>query len=286
MADIFIKYPGDKNTPIGPFNCCIYCGNNETNRTDEHAVPEALGGRLILKNASCPTCQKAIDPFESRCHNQMFAAVRAHLGFKTTKSQGRKGRYPVSVTRGGKREKVLIPIEDHPTMLHLVSFAPPGILFDQPPSKDFKDTRWWAWSLGEQHEFDGKLGRLQKTINFAEIRLDGVFLANSFGRYLAKIAHCSAIAHFGLDSFRPMLLDIILKEDAPVAYLVGCESAGMPAHEKAPHFELSFGCMADLQTNHILLCATVRLFAWLETPIYLIVIGEPGPKILRELTNM
>lgn len=201
----------------------------------------------------------------------MFAAVRAQLGIRKTKARGRRGKFPVTVTVRGERQRASTPIDHHPTMLHLVSFAPPGILSHQPPSKDFTDTRWWAWRLGDERAFREKLDEIRLTTRAEEIHLEGVFLAQPFGRYLAKIAHCTAIMAFGPDSFTPMLPPIILKEGGSVSYLVGAEAAGTSAKSDAPHHWIELCCMRDHSTGHTLLACSIRLYAWLTTPTYLVI---------------
>jgi hypothetical protein len=196
MPNIHFDICGNRDTTTGPYGRRVYCGG-ESDLTDEHIIPEAIGGRAILLKASCPKCKDAIDRFESQCHNQMFAAVRAQLGIRKTKARGRRGKFPVTVTVRGERQRASTPIDHHPTMLHLVSFAPPGILSHQPPSKDFTDTRWWAWRLGDERAFREKLDEIRLTTRAEEIHLEGVFLAQPFGRYLAKIAH------HGDHGFRP-----------------------------------------------------------------------------------
>lgn len=44
-----------------PVGRCIYCGTKEGDLTDEHIVPFALGGNMILPKASCIPCQRIIN---------------------------------------------------------------------------------------------------------------------------------------------------------------------------------------------------------------------------------
>jgi len=284
MFDINIAFANDRNTFYGPYNRCIYCGDDSDpeNLTDEHAVPYMLGFRIILQKASCECCQKFTSAFESKVANEMFAAVLAYIGMQKRKGKRNKRRFPVRVLKDGEWRTERVPIKDYPTMLHLVSFGPPGILRDEPPSSEFKDTHWWGWSLGD--DFDDKMKRLRDTKSAENIRIDGTYHARAFGQLLAKIAHCFAVAHFGLSSFNPLLPSVIRDETAPIAYFVGAESAGLPVDDNVTiRHELNFSLRTHQSSGHTLLCCNIKLFAWLETPNYLVVVGEPGPEILQQL---
>jgi hypothetical protein len=43
---------------------CIYCGKLDTKLSDEHIVPESLGGVHIIRKASCPECATITSRFE------------------------------------------------------------------------------------------------------------------------------------------------------------------------------------------------------------------------------
>ena len=279
-------FRGDQNTLRGPFNRCIYCGDDSdiASLNHEHAAPEALGARLVLLKASCPVCKHEIDRFESRCSNQMFAAVRAHLDFNKTKSKGRRRHFPIEVRIADRIEQLRVPIEQHPTTLHLPSFAPPGLVMSQPPAIDFTDVRGWTWHLGEERAFSEKIRKLREATGADEVIIRGRILGRSFGRLLAKMAHCTAIAMFGVAEFVPLLPNIITKEDGPIAFLVGGNTILTVRTTQQQGYEYGFGCARNDVTGHTLLLCTIRLFAWLEnTPTYLVVVGEPSSSLMQQL---
>src|SRR3712207_705268 len=50
---------------VGSVGCCIYCGaTNEL--TDEHVIPLALAGNIIVPDASCRACAAITSDFERR----------------------------------------------------------------------------------------------------------------------------------------------------------------------------------------------------------------------------
>jgi hypothetical protein len=63
-----------------PVGRCIYCLAMASDLGDEHIIPQALGGNIILRSASCRHCEKIIGGgFEQRLTHKtkgMFAAIR------------------------------------------------------------------------------------------------------------------------------------------------------------------------------------------------------------------
>jgi hypothetical protein len=281
MRQFYHEFAGDRDTQKGPYNRCIYCGCTDLSKlSDEHVMAEALGGRLILKMASCRTCNDTINRFESQVHNNMFADVLAHVAIVKTKSQGRRGKFPLYVEIDGKNVAVKRPIADHPTMLWLPSWPLPGICTQDEPRYEFRDPRLWAWSLGPQDEFLRKAGKVARETGASKVVLHGAIWGGSFARYLAKTAHCLAVALFGLDEFSPLLPDVILNKEGPVAYLVGTASTAEPVRSATPHYEATLFTGQDVNTGRSLLMCKLRLFAWLTTPVYLIIIGDPTEQLL------
>jgi len=72
---------------------CVYCGAKE-NLANEHIVPLALGGNLVLQNASCRSCAKITGKFEQRVLRGFMmdartAAVGSEHGSEAIPSQTR-----------------------------------------------------------------------------------------------------------------------------------------------------------------------------------------------------
>ena len=89
-----------------PVGHCIYCGSREwspgCNRKlgDEHIVPEGLGGKLILPESSCKSCEKITSKFELEWLRSSFFAVRVQKGLG--KKKKRPTRYlPLHIERNG-----------------------------------------------------------------------------------------------------------------------------------------------------------------------------------------
>jgi hypothetical protein len=205
-----------------PFNRCIYCDCSDLSKlSDEHALAEALGGRVILKKAVCDACKQKIDKFENHVHNQMFSEVRAFFGFVRAKAQGYRGRFPVEITKDGERETIRVPIDKHPTILFLPVWPEPGLVLGRRPRRTFPNPKVMALALGEKEVFDKKLEQLAVEYGASKVSPIIRITPNSFGRYVAKATYCIAISRYGLDSFIPVIRNVILHKDAPTAHFVG-----------------------------------------------------------------
>src|SRR5689334_22057896 len=71
---------------FGPVGKCIYCGDDKSPLSDEHIIPDGLGGNLILVKASCFSCAKITGNVEQQVLQRTFGAVRAELGIRSPKS--------------------------------------------------------------------------------------------------------------------------------------------------------------------------------------------------------
>jgi len=75
-----------KGTYYGPVGRCIYCPNDPI--SDEHVVPDGLGGNKILKAASCKTCQDEINhSIENPCMQFMFRDIRYRRNLGTRRKR-------------------------------------------------------------------------------------------------------------------------------------------------------------------------------------------------------
>jgi HNH endonuclease len=87
--------PPVKFAPIG---CCIYCGSTEPPLTDEHIIPQGLGGREFLRDASCESCRVKTGKFEEVVQRGMVWALRRTLGMRG------KRRPPSHIPAAGWRD--------------------------------------------------------------------------------------------------------------------------------------------------------------------------------------
>jgi hypothetical protein len=99
----------------------------------------------------------------------------------------------------------------------------------------------------------------------------------SFVRMLCKIAHCSAVAEYGLDGFEPLLCEVIRGDAHDWSQFVEAEAEVQPNDCEYLH-------TADFFTNGRLLVVAIRLFASIGAPHYSVVTGRvDGPQFQRGL---
>jgi hypothetical protein len=132
---------GDPRKSLRHIGFCIYCGNpffstRSTGRpTDEHIIPQGLGGSLVLEDASCADCANIINKFEGDIQNNLLFEARKHLGVKG-KNRGRRKslstRTPYVIsTCHGKDSRIELELNNHPAIVTLPNLYGPGILIPQ-----------------------------------------------------------------------------------------------------------------------------------------------------------
>ena len=100
----------------------------------------------------------------------------------------------------------------------------------------------------------------------------------AFARMLAKTAHCTAVAEYGVNGFIPLLKDAIL-EGKGIPYYVGCAQTRTP-----PPYPMKNWARIEIKnvSNTKYVVVFLRLFAYVQaedapeigTPIYSVVVGE------------
>jgi hypothetical protein len=265
----------DKDYRTAPFERCVFCGSvgDEGLLTDEHAIPRALGGRLVLRNGTCASCREITSRFESKCLNSMFVAVRAHHQYKASTSKKRRGKLPIKIVKPDQSEQVvMIPVRQYPVTLFLPDFSPPTL--DLNTVVELKVTRIKNWGIVT--DYQDRIAALQKLTNSRILKVPCRMEPRAFGRMLAKIAHCLAIGKVGPDRFTPLLTNIILKDDGPISGFIGGApySLSLPDGPRPYHqFQLVTGAHPKF-SNPLLVCL-LKLFAFaVDPPTYQIVVGE------------
>ncbi|KAB2910204.1 MAG: HNH endonuclease [Kofleriaceae bacterium] len=126
-----------------PASACIYCDTTRYSdrverRTDEHVVPYALGGTLVIPAASCESCQRDTSRFEREIARDSYRAMRTLHGYPTRRPDEVPRTLPVNFTySSGTIERVQVPIEEVPIRVvvprfELAPFAPAAPGFPAP----------------------------------------------------------------------------------------------------------------------------------------------------------
>lgn len=250
-------------TTYQPVNHCVYCGRSDVPLSDEHIIPLALNGTLILPKASCKDCADITKKFEQTVARTIYGPLRIKLGFKTRRKRERPDRLSVQyVDNQGEMASTTMPVEEYPNVYLAVEFPPPGILTGAPVSE--MNPEMQVSLRGNQEE----IKRAISSLNRENIQLSNMFAWGAFCRQIAKIAHCFAIATIGTQGYRPLLTDIILGKSSHLSHLVG----GVHDENNANASDLSVFLESVQEVNY--LTVHVQLLGTGRLPVYQAVVGE------------
>lgn len=236
-----------------PVGTCIYCGASPVNG-DEHIIPDWLGGRWILPDASCRKCEGMTSAIEGAALRGIFNGSRNYLGIAKRRARERaKGTWmPVNIR--GSNASSRLPATDLPAFLIFPVLDKPGVLGGEPGVRMF-------WTLELNMPWSKLRDRGINKVNF-------VMDFYKFSQFLAKIAHSFVAAEIGLTNFTPLLLDMITRKNPMEPYLfIGSEL-------EPTAFTLHTLRLARFSMEGVdYVGARIRLFAHLNTPTYVVIAG-------------
>ena len=149
MADPIIVTGFGRQKVFAPVGRCIYCGAGECDLGDEHIIPQALGGNMILPAACCRDCERIVGAqLEGRILHKTkgpFAALRLRLDFKSKRPKDRPKSLPFRVTgHDGIVRTVKIQANRVPKYwLAYVTETSPGIIVGRQPSDVARGAAYW-----------------------------------------------------------------------------------------------------------------------------------------------
>lgn len=257
-----------------PVGLCIYCGTTEPPLSDEHIIPYALGGKLILPTASCDECAKVTSQVEQQNLRGIYWPSRTHMKLPTRRPRERPKTFEVSVEKDGVEVVKDLPIADHPGLHMAFDFDPPHALYGLPPLGMVRTGRLSLRPIAEDNE--RRLARLGGRVTMRAGRVG--YDAPTFARMLAKTGHAYATAELGVGAFHPLLLDAILRNDlSQLAWLVGGKPSVVPGEGR-------HRITVDIRRVEVgryswksYVVVDLSLFTDLEMPTYTIVAGEVRP---------
>ena len=259
---------------------CIYCGATAYNDkrqklAEEHVIPLAIAGQLVLAEASCHSCEYAINRMiEQPLLKGMFLNVRRMAGMPSRKRSNKGATIPVMhVVEGIPTVSSFDPAEAiSPIYTFKLKQFDFGI-YPVPPERALFEDVHVAMAHGRNSPKDGSARFRVQWLN-EDVR--------RFGLFLAKIAHGVAYAYGAFaGKFEPILGPTIIGREPnfPLSYLVGKNIFEMPSiREKPGAFTHDFGTnVLDVRYGRKALVVTLTLFSNANFPSYSIVVGlEPG----------
>lgn len=255
---------------------CIYCGSDKyaegSSRKlgDEHIVPEGLGGRLLLKEASCKSCEAITSRIEIEWLRSSFYAARVQKGLGKKKKR-LPTTLPLKVTINGRVITKAVPLKKYPALVVTLLFDTPDILHDMEPVEKILSG---GVALGIVPTF-GELMKehlAQGAVTFEPPRKSAT--STQLGRMLAKISHAYAVAELGIKGFNPVLQPIILGHDTRhLPHYIG------GSREISPCLPFNYGLALSVKAStkgKKFLVAAIRLLSDIQgMPTYHVVVGTP-----------
>lgn len=220
---------------------CIYCGASDVLLTDEHIVPRALNGALILNASSCRDCAAITSKFEQTVARLMYGVYRKVHNYQTYNKAARK-RFDITTM---------------PLAYLAVVFPPPGILAGLPKTEGSP-----AISLYPIADIE-ELRRLSED---GTPRFKASFNWGDLARMLAKIAHGCIVAKMGLQGYKPLLREIILGRSPYISHYVGCRDEWLLLDT---YYHLSVEAITFGDATYLVV--NIQLLGGSETPMYQVV---------------
>jgi hypothetical protein len=278
VADFFYSLVGDiavmgeARRRIQGIGRCIYCGSTDS-LSREHVIPFGLGGDLVLRDATCPTCANETSKLELRLLRGHWWPYRQFLGLPSRRAGEVVPDVSVTINRSdGTRQSASLPMTKQSVAM-IFDFDPPSILKgkmrnDSPNASRVAMKNLTAFPSVVQ--VDGSDYRLRVDEKL-EIPIN--YDAADLCRFLAKVAHGYAISRRGMDCCSEFLLpQLILGKTEGAQSFVGGSSSALLGH-RLPGCGLH--AMMD-RVNNGFVTVYIQLFRDRgdPPPIYEVVVGR------------
>lgn len=243
---------------------CIYCPGRPD--SDEHIIPQSLGGRLVIENASCKDCRRVTSEFERIVAREMYWPLRLTLGIKGSKKHKteRPTHWMGVLEDGDSIQDAPIEVGRFPAIYTVMEFAPPGLLIGLPMHSGNPEMKLRLKAS------DTEIRALCDDLGVGNLKVEHTLQWAPFARMIAKICHAYAVSVVGLEGMRFYLPELILGTSGHLSHHVGGLSD--PTHELKPPHDLGLAIQTFNGAPHIV--GRTTLFGANRFPTYEAVVGE------------
>lgn len=240
---------------------CIYCGCEEELST-EHIIPYGLGGEEVLLNASCSDCAQATSEFEYEVLHKQVMQLRAQYDVPS-RNNSVPDKLPLEIlVDKEKEERVRFSTAEHPTLALFLLYPSPGVIGGDHPKEGINIIGNQLWQIGGP-----QLNEAAEKFGWEGIKFSETFVGNTFERLLAKIAFGFGVREYGLENLKESPLpSTILGQEDDAGKWIGC---GRFYPDPADEMH-----QIDLEKQGDWILASVRLFANVPTPQYIVILQE------------
>lgn len=243
---------------------CIYCGSKE-NLSDEHALPYALGGTIILQKASCETCRKVVEKFEvSVLRSSLWKWVRAKYNLPSRNPDKMPKYLPFVILKDGIEKEIRLPVNESPLIVTLLEFYPPSRL----DGRSVEETGIWMAKCHFIYLGGPPISDILRKLGAEYIQSQIDYAPEAFARMIAKIGFCFAVLEHGLSFVRnsPVINSILTGRE--ISRWVG-SYGGMQQPLSPTHF---IHCEDVFNHEQGWFGVILRFFANYMSPNYLVVL--------------
>jgi hypothetical protein len=258
-----------------PVGTCIYCGQvtDSEKLSDEHVVPYALDGTIVLPEASCDSCARIINSqIETPILRKTLWQTRVNLGMQSRSDPPTEFVVEVRCADGSVR-RAKVPAADAPVVCYGFQLPLAGLLEGRTTSRPWGVLPLIVRIPNLERTIIAVKSVAGESINTLNVSLE------EHCRFLAKIAHGFAVAMLGIDGFEHLLPSIILNQDVPnkppradYPQLIGLDPTPKSTAPKSGPCEVQANTCVVNGVSY----ATVGIdfFPYLDLPRYVVVVGK------------
>jgi hypothetical protein len=252
-------------------HACIYCGDSNS-LEDEHVMPFGLGGRQILKRASCRRCATETGRLEQRLLRGQWWPYRKALGIATRSKEYPRYQPAQLVPLAGEKRPVQVLSDEVPVVLFF-DFDPPSVLAGQVRSEPAFARHASVKFIKEGPRRVLEEGVMRNLLPWEKVEYPMNFDSHDVLRFIAKVAHCFAVLQRGPGACTEFFLPSIIlgKTEGALSYVGSCSTEVLKP--RLPGQELH--AMLDREVDGLLV-VNVQVFrdAGDPPPIYEAVVGR------------
>lgn len=250
-----------------PVGFCIYCGARNNKLSEEHIIPYALNGAMVLPMASCKSCERETHSYEYTVCRRIFGNFRIRYNVRSRRKKERPSHIEIgTISKDGTPGKTIVPANEHPITLILYKFEESDYLKGN--REEDSKFNWVPIPIFSKKELD----ELVEKYNWDRL-LEVKMVPVEFARMLGKIAYSFVVAEATLDGFTPFqqLIDVILNRNDNVSYLIGGDW-DIPPSDPAGYHQIAMKYL--IRDGYVDVIVEMRLFPAFETPLYRVVVGR------------
>jgi hypothetical protein len=257
---------------------CIYCGIDDGQLTDEHIIPRAVNGHILLRRSTCKihqTMTSAIEgDIQSAQRKGLLADIRAITGMRSYKKRHERPTH-VKFAFVGHDEREFrknVPIAEAQALHHMPVFAPPRFMTS---SRPLPNDNVLSVNAIANNMVGPAVERFIKRHGACGIRGTFTIPMNSFLRYLCKIAYGVHFVRRGaFDRCESPALGLLLGDRNDFGNWFG----SMPEDQEVPGGGLHRVEMAELRspTGDVCDAVLISLFNNLAPCTYVVITRCPS----------